>query len=327
MEIRAKAKEVAAFLRGAKKILIVTHKNPDGDAIGSALALAVGLMSLGKEVENVNVDGVPEALSWLEGAFAVEKAPTPAFSPDVFVLLDCNSLDRTGFPPEIFASVPMAVIDHHPGAECGDVPQLIDPTASASGVLVFDILQALGVDVTPSIAQDIYVALHTDTGGFRFTNTDARTFHLAARLVELGAVPAHVSVMLLERENAARMKLLGLSLGTLEVSGEGRIALCEVTLAMFKATGTRDEHTDGFVNYPRSIEGVEVAILFKEKEPGVWRVALRSRGLADVSAIARKYGGGGHRNASGATLSGNLSEVKAAIVGDVTETLNAIWTR
>lgn len=327
MDRREKTEALAALLSKAERVLIITHKNPDGDAVGSSLALSYGLMSLGKEVENVNVDGVPESLAWLEGAGDIITAPTPDFFPDALVLLDCNTMDRTGFGQELVSEIPVkAVIDHHPGSECGARVCLIDPAAASSGSLVFEVLCALGVEITPSIAQDVYVALHTDTGGFRFSNTDAKAFALAAKLVERGAMPAHVSVMLLERENAARMKLLGLTLGTLEVTGRGRIALCEVTRAMFELTGTRDEHTDGFVNYPRSIEGVEVALLFKEKEPGAWRVGLRSRGLADVNVIARKHGGGGHRNASGVTMSGTLEEVKRVIVGEVSAALEAIWT-
>lgn len=326
MDRRTEAEEIAAALNGAQRILILTHKNPDGDAIGSSLALAYGLESLGKEVENVNIDAVPEALAWLEGAYNVAKKPDPDFNPDTLVLLDCNALDRTGFPPELFAGIPnRLVIDHHPGFEGGDWLSLVDPSAAASGCLVYAVLKALSAEISPSIAQDIYLALHTDTGGFRFTNTGADAFRLAAEMVECGAVPSHVSVMLLERENAARMKLLGLSLGTLEVTGGGKIALCHVTLPMFEATGTKDEHTDGFVNYPRSIDGVEVALLFKEKEPGLWRVALRSRGLVDVSSIARKYGGGGHRNASGATIAATLEETKATIVGEVVAALEKIW--
>lgn len=326
MDRRTEAEEIAAALNGAERILILTHKNPDGDAIGSSLALAYGLESLGKEVENVNIDAVPEALAWLEGAYNVASTPDPEFNPDTLVLLDCNALDRTGFAPELFDGIPnRLVIDHHPGFDGGDWLGFVDPAAAASGCLVYEVLKALAVEISPSIAQDIYLALHTDTGGFRFTNTGADAFRLAAEMVECGAVPSHVSVMLLERENAARMKLLGLSLGTLEVTGGGKIALCQVTLPMFEATGTRDEHTDGFVNYPRSIDGVEVALLFKEKAPGVWRVALRSRGLVDVSGIARKYGGGGHRNASGATLNATLEETKETIVGEVVAALEKIW--
>lgn len=326
MDRRTKAEEIAVALKSAKRILILTHKNPDGDAIGSSLALAYGLETLGKEVENVNIDGVPEALTWLEGAYNVATSPSAEFCPDTLVLLDCNALDRTGFAPELFEKIPSRlVIDHHPGFEGTGWLALVDPGAAASGSLVYEVLGMLGADVSPSVAQDIYLALHTDTGGFRYTNTTAEAFHLAAKLVECGAVPAHVSVMLLERENAARMKLLGLALGTLEVTGGGRIALCHVDKAMFEETSTTDEHTEGFVNFPRSIDGVEVALMLKEKEKDLWRVTLRSKGLVDVSAIARKYGGGGHRNASGATLAMPFLEAKNAIVAEVEGALQKIW--
>lgn len=326
MDRQAKAKEIASLLINSGRVLILTHKNPDGDAIGSSLALAYGLEAMGKEVENVNIDGVPEALDWLEGAYNVACVPTVEFNPDTLVLLDCNVLDRTGFEPDAVDGIPnMVVIDHHPSDDSEKSGFLVDSTAASSGTLVYEVLKALNAEVTPSVAQDIYVALHTDTGGFRFPNTDADAFHLAGKMVELGAMPSHISVMLLERENASRMKLLGLSLGTLEVTCGNRIALCHVTVEMFEATGTRDEHTDGFVNYPRSIEGVDVALLLKEKTKGTWRVALRSRGLVDVSAIARKFGGGGHRNASGVTLEGSFEDVRQTIVSEVQSALEAIW--
>lgn len=318
MEKTRQIEAVASALKGASRILVLTHKNPDGDALGSALALSYALSSIGKEVDNVNIDGVPAALSWLEGADLVRTTPRAASNYDLYLLLDCNELGRTGFEPEAVAGIPgKAVIDHHPMPDTGDWPSLVDPKAAASGHLVYEVIEALGAEITPSVAQDLYVALHTDTGGFRFSNTTADTFDLAAKLVRAGAVPAHVAVMLLEREDAARMKLLGLALGTLETDGGGRVAHIRVTEEMFRETGTKDEHTDGFVNYPRSVEGVEVALLFKEKGENLWRIALRSRGLVDVSQIARALGGGGHRNASGVTLSGTFDEVTGEIIGRV----------
>ena len=325
MDRQKQAELVASCLGRSEKILILTHKNPDGDAIGSSLALSYGLTALGKSVESVNIDGVPEALMWLEGAEMILQRPTGEIDFDTYILLDCNEYVRTGFDPALVEGIPFRIIiDHHPGVAPDPVRDLIDPASASSGQLVYEVLKALGADIPPSVAMDIYLAIHTDTGGFRFPNTDADAFKTAAAVTELGAIPSHVAVMLMERENASRMKLLGLALGTLEVASGGRVAYACITKEMFDRTGTKEEHTDGFVNYPRSIDGVEVAMLFKEKDADVWRVTIRSRGLLDVSSIARELGGGGHRNASGATIPGKLKDVTAAMVARVTRGLDEL---
>lgn len=325
MDLQNKARRIGELLLGADKILILTHKNPDGDAVGSSIALSYCLASLGKYVENVNIDGVPEALLWLEGAELVKNLPTPGVKFDLMTLLDCNELSRTGFEPSLVEDIPLKmVIDHHPSTLASSDEILIAPKVASSGQLVYRVIRALGAEITPSVAQDIYVAIHTDTGGFRFPNTDVDAMETATEMVRLGAVPAHVSVMLNEREQAGRLRLLGLSLGTLTVTPCGRAATIAVTLDMLEKTGTSAEHTDGFVNYPRSIEGVEVAIILKETSPGVWRVGLRSRGLLDVNAIAREYGGGGHRNASGATIPGTLEEVTDLLISKAVRGLDEL---
>lgn len=322
MDRRNSALAAAEFLKSARRVLIVTHKNPDGDAVGSALALEEGLNSLGIETRNLNVDPMPKALQWLTGTERAIAVQDSEFVPDTLLILDCNSIARTGFPEETFAGIPRRiVVDHH--LSDGPVPpgSLIDSTAPASGTLVWELLQALGAAITPSQAEALYVALHTDTGGFRFGNTDAGAFVLAANLVERGARPAHVAQMLLEREDPSRLKLLGLALATLTVVLRGRVAFVRVDLSMFRDTDTSDEHTDGFVNYPRAVDGVEVAILFKEKAPGLWRVALRSKGAIDVASAASRFGGGGHRNAAGATLEGGFDEVSSTILDAIADRL------
>jgi phosphoesterase RecJ-like protein len=319
-------KAIAAALASSERILILSHKNPDGDAIGSTLGLGLALKALGKTVHMVNVSGVPDYLGWLPCANLITTAPDKNIDYDAVAVLDCSELERTGFtPPELGDDIKgrhHIVIDHHPRDFTPSDTELVDTTAAAAGQLVYDILKLMDAPISADIATCLYMALFTDTGGFRFPNTTTETFMIAAQLTAAGAKPGDVSAMIYDREKAVRFALLGCALSTLTLSGDGKMADMQVTLDMFASTGTDGADTDGFVNYPRRIEGVEVGILFKELAEGCFRASLRSRGTVDVSAIARSFGGGGHRNASGATLDGTVAEVRAKILEQVLHALD-----
>lgn len=315
--------EIRRVLAGARSVLVLSHHNPDGDAVGSMIAMGRGLRALGKRVALVNVGPIPDLLRWLDGVDAIAPLPPPGEDWDVAVLVDCNTVERTGLPAEALGSATLIVLDHHPAEEDGEALRLIDDAAPSAGLLVREILRDLGAPVDETSALALYVALYTDTGGFRFANTTAEAFSFAAELVGLGVKPQQAAQALHERESEARLRLLARALSTLTLSAEGRVADIHLTPAMFVETGTNGGDTDGFVNYPRSIAGVEVALILKELEPRLFRVGLRSRGKVDVSAIARKYGGGGHRAASGATMEGSVQEIRDRIVADVSAALGA----
>jgi phosphoesterase RecJ-like protein len=300
----------SALLEGSR-FLIVSHQNPDGDAIGSSLALASGLNALGKHCDILNVDGVPMNLSWLPLAEQVHLFPQDEGSYDSVVLLDCGTAERTGFGEELLQRGRTAVnIDHHPGNSFFGGANLVDPDACATAELVYQVLQALPAPIGYSAATAIYTGILTDTGSFRFSNTNARAFEIASHMVAKGVDPSWVSQMVFDQQPVARLRLLSRVMETLDLSPRDKAASVVVTQAMFRETHTGVEDVEGFVNYPRSICGVEVGLLFREEGADRYRIALRSKGRVDVSCIAREFGGGGHHNAAGATASGSLEELK-----------------
>ncbi|MEW6487092.1 MAG: bifunctional oligoribonuclease/PAP phosphatase NrnA [Thermodesulfobacteriota bacterium] len=315
--------EVRHALLSGSRFLIVSHHNPDGDAIGSSLALAAGLGALGKHCDLLNADGVPANLSWLPLAERVHLMPDPGEIYDRVVLLDCGSPDRTGFGDEVFGHGRLVVnIDHHPGNGHFGAANLVDPEACATTELVYDVLQALPAPIGYGAATAIYTGILTDTGCFRFSNTNARAFEIASHMVAKGVDAAAVSQLVFDQQPVARLRLLSRVLETLTLSPRDKAACVVATRSMMRETHTGVEDVEGFVNYPRSICGVEVGLLFREEAPGRYRLALRSKGRVDVSVIARELGGGGHRNASGATVEGSLDELKRRLFERIEQALD-----
>ncbi|PLX44907.1 MAG: bifunctional oligoribonuclease/PAP phosphatase NrnA [Deltaproteobacteria bacterium] len=313
--------EVARDLEGAANILILSHENPDGDAIGSSLGMAMGLREFGKNVVAANATVVPERISWLVGAgeIVTELPSTRGF--DTILLLDCAERERTGFdlsgiPEERFIS-----IDHHPNTAGVGRKILIDTQAAATGELVLEILLEMSANIETAIATALYVAIHTDTGGFNYSNTTRMTHMSASILLDRGVDPAEVHRHLFGNERRERVALLGEVLSTLELELGGRVATCVVTKKMLEKTGASPEDSDDFVSYPRSIRGVEVAVLLKEQGDGKYRVSLRANTDVDLSLVAKKLGGGGHKKAAGATISGSMKEATATLLDALTEAM------
>lgn len=315
--------DVRQALLSGRRFLLVSHQNPDGDAIGSCLALASGLSALGKHCDVLNADGVPANLAWLPLAERVHLTPDERVDYDRVVLLDCGTADRTGFGEALFGPGRLVVnIDHHPGNSHFGAANLVDPEACATAELVYEVLQALPAPIGYGAATAIYTAILTDTGCFRFSNTNSRAFEIASRMVGKGVDAAGVSQMVFDQQPVARLRLLSRVLETLDLSPRDKAASVAATLGMLRETQAGVEDVEGFVNYPRSICGVEVGLFFREESPGRYRVALRSKGRVDVSRIARELGGGGHHNASGATVEGNLEELKRRLFRRVEEALD-----
>lgn len=306
--------EVCEALVASHRLLLVSHHNPDGDAIGSSLALAAGLGSMGKECDVVNADGVPVNLTWLPLAERVHMHPQEGGTYDAVVLLDCGNPSRTGFERSLFEAAGTTVnIDHHPGNGDFGHANLVDPEACATAELVWEVLEALSAPVGYSAATAIYTGILTDTGSFRFSNATARAFEVASKMVALGVSPPMVAQLVYDQQPIGRLRLLSRVLETLELSPRDKAASVLVTQAMLRETHTGVEDVEGFANHPRSVFGVEVGLLVREEAPGRYRVALRSKGRVDVSAIAREFGGGGHRNAAGATIEGTAEEIRRTL--------------
>ena len=313
---------VISELEKAPGVTILIHKSPDGDAIGSALALALVLEARGKETAIYCWDGVPYYYRFLPGWQRVRKVKEEGevvFHPLV-VGLDSSDLGRLPFlrdkPPGTVIN-----IDHHPtNTRWGDL-NLVEPQASATGEIVFGLLERWEVEITPHVAIALYTAIFTDTGGFRFSNTTDTSLLCCYKLVDLGAVPYEIATNVYESYSPGRMRLLGLALGTLSMAAGGGVAWVVVTREMMETTGTGPEDTEEFVNFPKSIRGVEVALLFRETEEGV-KVSFRSKGRVDVAAIAASLGGGGHKAAAGCDLDLSLDAAVERVIPLVEEALS-----
>jgi phosphoesterase RecJ-like protein len=308
------------LIKENRNFLIVSHINPEGDAIGSCVALSLGLQKIGKSVYILNRDPVPEIVKFLPHSGRVsQKVPSQKF--DVVFIIDCVNMERTGF--NNLRAEHVVIIDHHI-PQSGNVEStastpasinFIDPEASAAGELVYKLLYSLKIPIDRDIAVNLYTAIFTDTGGFRYSNTHPETLNIAARLIESGADPWQVTIEIYESSSYNRLKLLAQSLATLEK--KDRIAWITITREMFKKTQTSAEDTENFVDYPRTIYGIEVSVLFREDKKNSYKISFRSKGNVNVEKIAKTFGGGGHANAAGCKVYGTLPEVKKKILNVV----------
>ncbi len=313
--------QITEVIRSNSSFLLTAHEGPDGDALGSSLALASFLRKLGKDVTVHCQDPVPDLYAFLPGVDSVTPhIPDQHF--DVSFVLDIGERKRAGVEFCNFLRVTTTVnLDHHLSCENFADYNLIDSQAAATGILVYRIASAYGYSFDPETALCIYVATITDTGSFRYSNANREAFTVAGEMIECGVNAWDVAEKLYENQPQRRLELLAKCLPTLEVFNEGQAASVTVTLDMFTACRADAELTDGFVNYPRSIRGVEVAIFFRQLEDRKYKVGFRSKGKVNVAAFSAALGGGGHHNAAGCTVDGTLDDVKATVYKIVEESL------
>lgn len=305
-------------IRQGNRFLLTSHVNPDGDAIGSELGLARLLRRMGKGAVVWNRDETPTLYHPLPGSERVHTGTEPpAGFPDVFdaiIVLECPSPDRTGLEQHLSA-LPVVNIDHHLGNQHYGAINWVDTAAPAVGEMVYRLAQGLKVTLEPETAACLYLTLVTDTGGFRFSNATPVAFEAAAALVRDGAHPEQVSQWLYESQPLPVLRLVAEMLQTLEVHEDGRIATVRLTPAMFARAGAAAGDSEGLIDYPRTIAGVEAVALVRQREDGTHKVSLRSRGEVDVEKIARHHGGGGHRNAAGYAVDGDGA--KGSDIGEI----------
>jgi len=303
--------KLISFLKKEEKYIIATHINPEGDAIGSSLALSMALEMLGKATVLYDRDHVPEFYHYLPGQ---ERFKNSISSLDAdhwaLILIDCNTPERAGIEGLSFKS--SAVIDHH-GTEgvFGDI-QWIVPEAAATGVMVFYLIKELGINITREMAINLYSAIAIDTGTFRYGNTTAKALRIAADLVEAGASPVSISNNLYETWSKERFALFSMALNTLEI--RDAVAITYVTQEMYQKTGTCPEDTENFPSFPQIIKDVKVSAFFRELSNNSWKVSLRSKGDINVALIASQMGGGGHRNAAGFVIKSDLGSAKETLL-------------
>jgi len=306
---------VVAAIRSHDRFLVTTHENPDGDALGSTLAVKLGLEQLGKDVV-MYLSGetpLPREYAWMPFGNLRRKVPTDAHE-RVLLALDCANESRLGPDPEVLASAPLVVnVDHHhDNTRFGGV-NLVIADASSTGEIVRDLFTALDVELTPEIAEALYIAVVTDTGRFQYTNTTPKALRLAAELVEAGADVHKIFQDVYESVQFAKLKLLARALERAQIYEGGRLVVSYLLRNDFPEVGAAEPYSEGIIDYLRAVEGAEMAALIREPPRGdaARRVSLRaSTDEIDVSAIARRSGeGGGHRQAAGFSSNESIEEI------------------
>ncbi|MGI4789807.1 MAG: DHH family phosphoesterase [Janthinobacterium lividum] len=308
----------AAAIRQSQTIVMACHVNPDGDALGSLLGLALALIPLGKTLVCLSEDGVPDILKFLPGAELIQQTTDQAEF-DLALVVDSGDFPRVGktVQPLIGRAKQIVDIDHHAASGAfGDI-RVLNARAASTAEIVYALLLTLQAPITPEIATCLFTGIITDTGSFRFQNVSPNTLQVAAALLEAGAPPAFISENVFENRTFAATRLLGHALSSLTQSPDGRVVWAHITAADFAQIGATDQDTEGIVSYVRGVRGAEVGVLFREMAGGGIRVSLRARESVNVAEIAGKFGGGGHRMASGCTVELPLAEAEKAVIDAV----------
>ncbi len=312
------------FVRGSQGILITSHLDPDGDSIGSQLALAHLVERWGKSCRIANQGELPYKYAFLDPEGRIEKVEEIQNPKDggagfdlVFVL-DCTSMNRVGEAAKMIPSgATMVNIDHHPDNEGFGSFNYVDPHASAVGEIIFWLIKAAELPLLPEVADWLYAAILTDTGRFKFSNTTPSCLRACAELIESGADPRSVTNRIYFNHSLQFLKLLGSTLSSPEIIEENRICAMTIRQKTLDDLRVEPEEIEGLVNYSLFLKGVEIGLLFTEKGDGKTKVNLRSQNEFDVARVAKTYGGGGHRNAAGCTLDHTLEQTKKMIVGQI----------
>jgi bifunctional oligoribonuclease and PAP phosphatase NrnA len=316
--------QIGSVLREHHRFAVLSHVRPDGDALGSQLALALSLQLLGKEVAVWNEDGLLEKYSFLPGGALLTSPPPQPQDFEVAIALDTATQNRLGKAGESVRHAKTWInIDHHqsnPGY--GDLIY-IDSTSPATGQILFELIQDQQLPINTAIAENLFVAISTDTGSFQYPNTTARTFEIGAELVRAGVQVGRLSQLLYENYPRRRTELLRELLGTMRFEASGRIASFSLSLGVATRLGVKPEDNEGLIDHLRAIHGVIVATFFEELAEGKVRVSMRSKSEGvDVSAICQVFGGGGHKLAAGARVRGTLAEVEQKILKAICDVID-----
>ncbi len=317
---------VANILFTFNRYLVVTHLRPDGDAIGSLLALKQVLENMGKEVEAYCADPLPENLKFLPGVDSITSDDPTCNDFDVVVFLDCGAPDRAGnvVLPDRIKGCKTINIDHHVNSDpFGDV-YWIDTKASSTCEMLYELFKKAEVTIDPSVATCLYTGILTDTGSFQFSNTTGKVLNIAAQLVICGADPQSIAQNIFESASPQRLFLLSKVLNSLKYHADFRVATARLTRSMLAETGANTMDSEGFVNMLRQVKSVKVAVLFREEDNNRVHVGLRSKEHYDVSLFARRFGGGGHAHAAACRLEGDIDHVEQIILPALVDFVNQI---
>jgi phosphoesterase RecJ-like protein len=309
--------QIIEAIRAGRRFVVSSHSRPDGDSIGSQLAMAYALRALGKEVRVVNADRAPDPLMGFPGVADIEIGSEVDAGADVAIIMECGTLARTGVAG-LEKSKLVINVDHHPdNSGYGDITWF-DPTAAACGEMVFTLVQALGVPLIQPIATHVYLAILTDTGSFHFSNITPRTFDICRQTLEAGVDPVLIARNVYDSNNMGRLKLFGLVLSAMQLDESGRIAIVYVDHQMARAAGGTYDDTEGLINLPLTVKDIQAVVFFKQITESSYRVSLRSKGEIDIGAVAKEFGGGGHKNAAGCTVNGSFAALRNLLVEKLT---------
>jgi bifunctional oligoribonuclease and PAP phosphatase NrnA len=306
--IEATLDQVVAAIRARQRFVVTSHARPDGDALGSQVAMGLALKALGKDVRLVDADPPPPPMRELPGVEMIEVTPAIDDPGDAVITMECGDIGRPGV--DGLARGFIINIDHHPGNTGFGALNWIDLSAAACGEMVFDLIVALGAPLTPEIATHIYLTILTDTGQFHFSHVTPRTFEICRRCVEAGADPTALSRAIYDNNSLGRVRLFGAVLDRMELDPTGRIATLVMDRALATRCGGTYDDTEGLINFPLTVKDIQAVIFFKESAADDWRISMRSKGAVNINAVARDFGGGGHINASGCGAKGRLDDLK-----------------
>jgi len=318
-------KRIVSTLNDGGSFLITTHRDPDTDGIGSMLALGKALLNVDKDVVLWTEAPVPPPNNRLKGADSIVQYIDPERVFDVVVVLDCAEIERAGQlqgnPGKL---KPLINIDHHEtNSFFGDL-NLVDVNSSSTGELIFKVIKLGGFPVDRDVASNVFAAIQADTGSFRYDNTSPTCLRIAAEMMEYGASPWKISREVMDGYSLSRLRLLEMALGTLEFYHAGKIGVVTIFLKMFSKAGAGPEDSEGFVDYPRFVSGVEIAVLIRQTGENDYKFSLRSNSRINVAQLAKRFGGGGHAKAAGIDCHGSIGHLKEDFLREAVQLLDGI---
>ena len=317
----AAAPDIQRLIAEATEIGCLAHKDADADSLGSALAFAAALREMGKRVHTMVPSPLPKLLSYLPGFETIEEPPAAI---DLLFTFDCATVHRFGDRADLVRSAARVVnVDHHASNDGFGHLNLVDPSASATGQVVYHLLRAMGSEISRDAATNLYAALLTDTGGFRHENTTEAALRLGADLAALGADPGWVALKSYKSRSIAQLRLEGMAVGRMRTEHGGQLVWSEVTLAMLRDAEAEMQESEGVIDLLQTVAPMKIAILFKEAEPNVTKISVRTRDEVDATHICIPFGGGGHRRAAGAELSEPLDRAREGVLAVARKQLSA----
>jgi phosphoesterase RecJ-like protein len=313
--IRPEIQQIVDAVRTRRRFVLSSHARPDGDSIGSQLAMAYTLRSMGKDALVVNADPAPPPLMAFPGVRDIRIEPSVEGDFDAAIIMECGDLKRTGVSglDRFF----VVNIDHHPGNTGYGHINWFDPAAAACAEMVYDLVRALGVPLTSEIATHVYLAILTDTGSFHYSSISTRTFEICRECVAAGVDPVMVARNVYDSNNMGRLKLFGSVLSAMQIDPTGRIAIVYLDHEMARAAGGTYEDTEGLINLPLTVKEILAVVFFKQMEGDEYRVSMRSKGDIDIGAVAKIHSGGGHKNAAGCTVSGAIDALQKMFIEQI----------